>query len=536
MLARVRDQREPWDLAVVGGGATGAGIAVDAATRGYAVLLLEQSDFGKGTSSRSTKLVHGGVRYLRQGNLALVREGLRERWLLRQNAPHLVQSRAFLVPNYRWWDAPFYGLGLKGYDLLAGRYGFGPTTLLSRAEALTRIPTLQERDLRGGVVYYDGQFDDSRLLINLVQTAADHGGCAANYARVVGLTKDAEGLINGLTFEDAESQEVHTIKARGVINATGVFCDELRRQDDPSDRPLVTPSQGTHLVLDRSFLPGDTALMAPRTKDGRIMFAIPWQSQVLIGTTDTAIDQISLEPRPLNQEVEFLLRTAADYLSNPPSRADVLSVFAGIRPLVRSDTAATTAQLQRDHKILVSRSGLITITGGKWTTYRKMAEDAVDQAIVTARLPRRGCHTRDLRIHGYHREPGQFGPLAPYGADAPGLGQLLASQPHLAKRLHPDLLIQAAQVVWAVRHEMARTVEDVLARRTRALFLRSRAAAAAAPAVAELMAQELSRPPEWRKAQVIEFQSLAKGYVGCSLDATTSSGPLIPPPPAEGID
>src|ERR1017187_5095089 len=313
-LQRILQTGQPWDLAVVGGGATGMGIAVDAAARGYQVVLLEQSDFGKGTSSRSTKLVHGGVRYLQQGNISLVMEALKERGILMRNAPHLVHDLPFVVPNYQWWEAPFYGIGLKVYDLLAGKYGFGPSVLLSLEEVLARIPTLQRDGLRGGVLYHDGQFDDSRLLINLAQTAAERGACLLNYARVLCLTKDDGGMVSGLEFWDEETGREHHLQARGVINATGPFCDELRLKDDPLAERLLAPSQGVHIVLDRSFLPGNTAIMVPHTRDGRVMFALPWHGHTMVGTTDTPISDVSLEPLPLPGEIEFIIETAASYL------------------------------------------------------------------------------------------------------------------------------------------------------------------------------------------------------------------------------
>ncbi|MBI5386487.1 MAG: glycerol-3-phosphate dehydrogenase/oxidase [Verrucomicrobia bacterium] len=512
-LQRIRDRREPWDLAVVGGGATGVGIAVDAAARGYSVVLLEQSDFGKGTSSRSTKLVHGGVRYLQQGNISLVMEALKERGLLLQNAPHLVHDLPFVVPNYQWWEAPFYGIGLKVYDMLAGKYGFGRSLLLSPDEVVERIPTLEREGLRGGVLYHDGQFDDSRLLINLAQTAAEQGACLLNYARVTGLAKDAEGFVTGLTFCDQESGATHALPARCVINATGPFCDELRRMDDPSAATMIAPSQGVHIVLPRDFLPRDTAIMVPHTRDGRVMFAIPWHDHVVVGTTDTPIPTVSLEPRPLEHEVDFILETASGYLARRPTRADILSVFTGIRPLVKAGDASSTSALSRDHTIHISKSGLLTITGGKWTTYRKMAEDCVDHAVVLARLTERPCVTRDLHVHGFHRQAEQFGALAGYGSDAVGLGDLMRGQPELARPLHEAMPLCAAQVVWAARHEMARTLDDVLARRTRALYLNARAAIAMAPATARLLAAELNRDAAWQERQLAEFKEIASGFV-----------------------
>ncbi len=512
-LKRVRERREPWDIAVVGGGATGMGVAVDAASRGYAVVLFEQSDFGKGTSSRSTKLVHGGVRYLQQGNISLVLDALKERGLLLRNAPHIVRDLQFVVPNYQWWEAPFYGLGLKVYDVLAGRYGFGPSELLSREEVLARIPTLEQDGLRGGVKYHDGQFDDSRLLVNLAQTASEQGACLLNYARVKHLAKDAEGYVNGLQFRDEESGRELSVSARCVVNATGPFCDGVRRLDDPAAASMIAPSQGVHVVLPRDFLPGETAIMVPHTRDGRVMFAIPWHGHVVVGTTDTPIPEVSLEPEPLAHEVDFILDTASGYLEHRPSRRDILSVFTGIRPLVKEGGDSATATLSRDHKIQISPSGLLTIVGGKWTTYRRMAEDCVDHATVLARIEERPCVTRELRIHGYLSQAGISGPLAGYGTDAEGLKVLMHEQPELAEPLHEALPICGAQIVWAARHEMARTVDDALARRTRALCLNSRAALAMAPAAARLLAGELGRDEAWQREQVEEFGRIARRYV-----------------------
>jgi glycerol-3-phosphate dehydrogenase len=512
-LQRLRDRQEPWDIAVVGGGATGVGVAVDAASRGYAVALFEQSDFGKGTSSRSTKLVHGGVRYLQQGNISLVLDALKERGLLLRNAPHIVRDLQFVVPNYQWWEAPFYGLGLKVYDVLAGRYGFGRSELLSRDEVLARIPTLEQDGLRGGVKYHDGQFDDGRLLVSLAQTAWEQGACLLNYARVVRLGKDEGGYVNGLQVRDEESGLDHEVEARCVVNATGPFSDEVRRLDDPAAASTIAPSQGVHLVLPKEFLPGETAIMVPHTRDGRVMFAIPWHGHVVVGTTDTPIEDVSLEPVPLPHEVDFILETASSYLERPPGRGDILSVFTGIRPLAREGADTGTATLSRDHRIQIAGSGLLTINGGKWTTYRRMAEDCVDHAAVLARLEERPCTTRELRIHGYDTQADRLGPLAVYGSDAEGLTELMRERPELAAPLDPALPVTGAQVVWGAREEMARTVDDVLARRTRALYLNSRAALAMAPAAARLRAAELCRDEAWQRAQVEEFGRIARHYV-----------------------
>jgi glycerol-3-phosphate dehydrogenase len=513
MLDRALERREPWDLVVIGGGAVGVGVAVDAASRGYDVLLVEQHDFGKGTSSRSTKLVHGGVRYLEQGAISLVMEALKERGLLRQNAPHLVTDLAFVVPNYEWWEAPFYGVGLKVYDLLAGRYGFGRSEILSKEETLARLPTIRTEGLRGGVVYYDGQFDDARLLINLAATAVEQGAIALNYTPAIALTRNADGFIDGIVARDLESGQEFHAAARVVVNATGPQSDAVRRLAHPDAEPLIAPSQGIHLVFDGSFLPGDTAIMVPHTDDGRVMFAIPWHAHTVVGTTDTAISEAPLEPRPLDEEIEFILETAGRYLLRPISRDDVLSVFVGVRPLVRSQSGANTASLSRDHTIHIDPSGLLTIAGGKWTTYRHMAEDCVDHAATLAELPERPCVTRNLNVHGFHRQADNFGGLAVYGSDALLIQDLIRAEPALEARLHPALPYCAAEVVWAARVEMARTVEDVLARRTRALFLDARAAIAMAPETARLMARELGRDQAWQKNQVDGFTELAAGYL-----------------------
>ena len=512
LLRRLLGRREPWDMIVVGGGATGVGVATDAASRGYEVLLLEQHDFGKGTSSRSTKLVHGGVRYLEQGNVSLVMEALRERGLLRQNAPHLVSDLAFVVPNYEWWEAPFYGIGLKVYNALAGKYGFGPSEILSREETLERLPTIQTEGLRGGVVYYDGQFDDARLLVNMAATAVEQGGTLLNYAPVTALTRDAEGYVDGVRGRDLESGREFLARGKIVINACGPFCDSVRRLADPTAQPMIAPSQGVHLVFARDFLPGPNAIMVPHTTDGRVLFAIPWHGHTLVGTTDTPVAEATLEPRPFETEIDFILENAQRYLSKPPTRQDVLSVYVGIRPLVRSGDAMSTATLSRDHTIHIDGSGLLTITGGKWTTYRNMAEDCVNQAAELAQLPERACATKHLNIHGFHGTASRFGTLAVYGSDALGIQDLMQAEPGLRTPLHPSLPYCGAEVVWATRFEMARSVEDVLARRTRALFLNAGAALAMAPRVAELMAGELGRDEEWQRAQVRAFESVASGY------------------------
>jgi glycerol-3-phosphate dehydrogenase len=512
VLDRIENGDKSWDFLVIGGGATGLGVAVDASARGYSTLLVEQADFAKGTSSRSTKLVHGGVRYLKQGNISLVLEALRERGLLCENAPHLVHHLSFIVPIYSWWEGPFYGIGMKIYDRLAGKLGLSPSENLSREETLKRIPTLQPTGLVSGVSYYDGQFDDSRLAVNLAQTIFDLGGAAINYVQVTSLIKE-DGLVAGAVVRDSETGVEHSIRAKAVINATGVFSDAVRKMDEPEAKNVIAASRGAHVVLPKSFLPGDTAIMVPHTPDGRVMFAVPWHDCVVVGTTDTSVDTIELEPRPMDEEIGFILTNAAQYLSKQPNRSDALSVFAGLRPLVKVGDAKSTAAMSRDHTILISNSGLLTIAGGKWTTYRKMAQDAVDQAETMAGFEERRCTTEHLQIHGWTKQQITTPNLRVYGADAAAIKELAEVEPGLAERLHPDLPYIGAEVVWAVRQEMARTVEDVLARRTRALLLGARASIEAAPKVAQLMGRELGADEAWQRESAANFANVAQGYV-----------------------
>ncbi len=514
LIETLRDST-PWDIIIIGGGATGLGAAVDAASRGYRTLLLEGEDFAKGTSSRSTKLVHGGVRYLAQGNISLVREALRERGLLLRNAPHLTQNMGFVIPAYTWFSKPFYGIGLILYDLMAGRLGLGRTRWLSRSQALEHTPTLRTEGLRGGILYHDGQFDDARLAITLLRTAQNHGATLINYLPVCGILKSGN-RVTGVRARDAESGEEFQLSARAVINATGVFVDAVRQMDEPAAAPMLSPSQGIHLVVDQKFQPGESAVMIPKTDDGRVLFAVPWHGRVILGTTDTPVAHPALEPRALEEEVEFVLRNAGRYLAVPPTRADVLSVFVGQRPLVRGDTAdGSTATLSRDHVIRTSTSGLITITGGKWTTYRRMGEDVVDHAMKVGALPQTISHTPDLRLHGWaERSPGSgTASLAVYGSDA----DAIAAFPGNDRPLHPRLDVSEARIRWAARYEQARTVEDILARRSRALLLDARASMEIAQPTAAILAEELGNDAAWVDSQVQTYTTFAAGYLLDSL-------------------
>jgi glycerol-3-phosphate dehydrogenase len=500
-----------WDMIVIGGGATGLGIAVDAASRGYKVLLLEQADFAKGTSSRSTKLVHGGVRYLAQGQIKLVYGALHERGILLQNATHLVKKQAFIIPCYSWWEKLKYLTGLKFYDILSGHFSFGKAAYVKRKDMINLLPGLKAGRLKGGVRYYDGQFDDARLAINLAMTASEEGGVLLNYFKVVRLI--GKGSVEGVVAMDMETNREYTLRSRVVINATGVFVDDILKMEDAAARPMVRPSQGVHLMLKRSFLDGGSALMIPKTSDGRVLFAVPWHEHVLVGTTDTLMEKHVLEPRALEAEIGFILGTMREYLSAPPERGDVLSVFAGLRPLAApKEDGHATKEISRDHKLLVNRSGLVTITGGKWTTYRKMAEETVDKVIEVGVLAPASCRTKELKIHGCC-DPLTEEHLAVYGTDGQKIMALMEEEPVLARRLVEWLPYTEAEAVWAVRHEMARTIEDVLARRLRVLFLDAQAALAAAPRVAALIAEELGYDEDWKRNQLIAFNKLANGYL-----------------------
>ncbi|ADY53430.1 Glycerol-3-phosphate dehydrogenase [Pseudopedobacter saltans DSM 12145] len=502
-----------WDIVIIGGGATGLGCAVDSASRGFKTLLLEQYDFAKGTSSRSTKLVHGGVRYLAQGDVSLVREALKERGLLFQNAPHLVNKQSFVIPCFGLFSKIKYLVGLKLYDWLSGKYSFGSSIYLNKNKVLDRLKGISEKHVSGGIEYYDGQFDDARLAINLAQTAIDHGATVLNYAKVTSLSKGNNSKLNGLTFIDAENQKEYNIQTKSIINATGVFVDDILNMDTPGRNHLVRPSQGVHLVLDRSFMKGDSALMIPETSDGRVLFAVPWHEHLVVGTTDTPLDSHSLEPVALQKEINFILETAGAYLEKRPTESDVLSVFAGLRPLAAPDKSTNkTKEISRSHKLIVSPSGLVTITGGKWTTYRKMAEDTINETIKVCGLEEKSCATEQLKIHGYKaQKEGSY--LDIYGSDALSIKNIIIQQPEFGNKLIDSFPYTAAEVIWFVRNEMARSIEDVLARRLRLLFLDAKAAVEIAPKVAQLMASEMGYGKEWETQQVNNFNAIASNYI-----------------------
>ncbi|OOG18485.1 FAD-dependent oxidoreductase [Sphingobacterium sp. CZ-UAM] len=513
LIERIKDTSE-WDVIVIGGGASGLGVALDALSRGFKTILLEQVDFAKGTSSKATKLVHGGVRYLAQGDIALVKEALHERGLLQRNAPHLVKNQSFIIPNYSWFDGPFYTIGMKIYDFLAGKLSLGKSIHINKEETLRRISTVRKKGLYGGVVYQDGQFDDSRLAVNVAQTCIQMGGVALNYMRVTNLTKNNNGKVNGVIAEDTDTGEVFTIQGKTIINATGIFVDDILKMDKPEAKQMVRPSQGVHLVFDKSFLPGDDAIMIPKTDDGRVLFLVPWHNRVIAGTTDTPIDEHSLEPIALEKEIEFILKTAGRYLTKQPTRQDALAVFAGLRPLAApTGNSNKTKEISRSHKVIVSESNLLTLTGGKWTTFRRMGQDTVDKAIKIGCLPKKESTSATQKIYSAIPTSDRSNHMYIYGSDQEAIYALAQENPQWGEKLVEHLEFKKAEVVWAVRNELAQTVEDVLSRRVRILFLDAKAAITAAPEVAKILAQELGKDETWQKSQLENFQKAAKNYI-----------------------
>lgn len=512
IIERIKSVKE-WDVIIIGGGATGLGCAMDASSRGYKTLLVEQADFAKGTSSKATKLLHGGVRYMAQGDISLVKEACYERGLLLKNAPHLTRNTSFVIPNYSLFDNLKYTIGLKFYDFLAGKLSLGKSRFLNSSHTSDMLPTINTKGLKGGVVYQDGQFDDSRLAINVAQTVLENDGCVLNYTKVVGLLKDEKGTVNGVKVKFVDTSEVCQLKAKAVINATGVYADNVLHLDKPDAPHLVRPSQGVHITLDKSFLPGNNALMIPKTSDGRVLFAVPWHDKLIVGTTDTLRDHVELEPRALEEEIDFILKTAQKYLTKKPTKRDVQAIFAGLRPLAAPQgKGKNTKEISRSHKIIISDSGLITIIGGKWTTFRRMAQDTINKAIELNKIPYKPCVTESLKIHGYDSSIDRENDLHFYGSDISKVKELENENPKFAEKILPKYDYTYASVVFAVRNEMALKVEDVLARRIRLLLLDAKGAVDVSRKVAELMANELEKDQEWIEKEVLEFSELAKIY------------------------
>jgi glycerol-3-phosphate dehydrogenase len=514
LIQNLKDyESRQWDVIVIGGGATGLGVALDAITRGYKTILLEQSDFAKATSSRSTKLVHGGVRYLAQGDILLVTEALHERGLMLKNAPHLTANQEFVIPVYTYWDVFLYTVGLKFYDLLAGRLSMGKSYFINRDKALDRLPLLKPEGLKGGIVYHDGQFDDSRMAVSIAVACVKNGGTVLNYFRVNTLLKDDNGKISGVQAMDTESGKEYKIPGKLVINATGVFADEIHRMDDPLSRQTIRPSQGVHIVLDSSFLQSSSAIMIPKTDDGRVLFAIPWYGKVVVGTTDTPIDTVTLEPKALDEEIDFILRTAGKYLVRPPKRKDVNCIFAGLRPLAANpDKPEATREVSRRHKITLSSSGLLSIIGGKWTSYRRMAEETIDKAINAGFIEKRKCVTMDFSFYSSNKSL-RSERLMIYGNHAAEIEEMTAEQPALGELIDERLPYTQAEIIWICRNEMPRTLEDMMARRTRSLFLDARASGDAASGVACIMANELGFGKTWQESEVLKYNNLITNYI-----------------------
>jgi glycerol-3-phosphate dehydrogenase len=507
-IKMIETQKHPWDVVVIGGGASGLGAAIDSASRGHKTLLLEKYDFAKGTSSKSTKLIHGGVRYLQKGNLKLVLESLRERGILLQNAPHLVRKIRFIIPIYKWWDMLIYGAGLVLYDLLAGAKRIQTTSFWGSKRVRKHQPTIKSKKLKGGIAYWDAQFDDARLAISIARTAHKYGATVVNYMSVKRLQKE-NSRISGVIAEDLINNKSHHISAKVVVNATGVFSDSIQQLDGSSTGLKIVPSQGSHLIVDKKFMPSDQALMVPKTKDGRVLFVIPWHNRLLIGTTDTLVDTIQIEPSPLENEVDFILETVRDFLEKSPTKKDVLSAFSGLRPLVAKEKSKTK-DIPRDHSIIVSSSGLISIMGGKWTTYRKMSEQLIDRAQLVGGISKRKCITSKIKLDGHTKHTKSDDPMRMYGSHGEKIKKMNSPQDNLS--LGENIYITKNIVLWAVRHEMAIHLEDVLARRTNCLLTSAKASVLVAPAVAKIMADELGHDKNWIDSQLTRFYNLAKNY------------------------
>lgn len=513
ILLLEREEGKSWDIIVIGGGATGLGIALDAVTRGYRTLLLERSDFAGGTSSRSTKLVHGGVRYLAQGDILLVIEALKERGRMLRNAPHLTGNQEFVIPVYTWFDVMLYAVGLKFYDILAGRLSLGKSYFINRERTLLRLPNIKADGLKGGVVYHDGQFDDARMALDLAKACVERGGTILNYFGVSGLLKDDNGHVRGVKARDNTKGREYELYSKVVINATGVFADEILHMDDPSVLHIIKPSQGIHLVVDKSFLRGDSAIMIPKTDDGRVLFAIPWYGRVVMGTTDTPVENIDQEPVALKKEIDFILQTAGRYMVAAPGEKDILSVFAGLRPLAADpDNPHSTKEISRRHKIIVSKSRLVSITGGKWTTYRRMAEETIDRAIRDGMLKKRKCVTGRFQLEAVP-EGDASGRLKIYGKNAYEILEMKNGNPVLGSQINDSLPYTKAEIIWICRNEMPVMLEDLLSRRTRALILDAKTSLEIAPVVAKIMAGELGFDDDWIKDQVEKYSILVKKYL-----------------------
>ena len=505
----IKTAKEPWDIVIIGGGASGLGAALDGASRGHKTLLLEKSDFAKGTSSKSTKLIHGGVRYLKQGNIRLVFQALRERGILLKNAPHLVHKMSFIIPVYSWWRLLFYGFGLILYDLLAGKKRIESTVLLSRKKTRTLLPNLNDNHLVGGIAYWDAQFNDTRLAISLARSAVSLGATVINYCSVSSIVK-VKGRVCGVIAKDNVSGKEYKIDAKVVLNATGVFSNQIQQMDQPDIKSNIVPSQGTHIVLDQKFMLGNHAVLVPQTFDGRVLFSIPWHDKLLVGTTDYLVDSIEDNPTPMSEEIDYILKTIGEYLKKQPSRKDILSVFSGLRPLVAKKNDKTK-DISRNHSIVVSQSGLVSITGGKWTTYRKMAEDAIDIVQSVGEIENRRSKSAEIKLDGFDSSITNENPLRIYGCFSEDILTIDSSTGN--RSLGKNFYLSKNQILWGIREEMAIRLEDILARRSRCLFIDAKETIEIAPKVAKIMAEELAYGQEWVQKELREFKQVAEKYI-----------------------
>lgn len=515
LIRQIENPEIEWDMIVIGGGATGLGVTLDGALRGYKVAMFEQHDFAKSTSSRSIKLLHSGVRFLKRGDLALVREASLERGRLRRNAPHLVRKVSFVIPNYSRTEVFFHTMAQWVYDLLSwGKLSLGNSTPISTRMTQKYLPTIKQDGLRGGVVYQDAQFDDARLAINIAQSCLEQGATPINYMRVIKILYDKKKKVSGVVVKDMESDKEYQIKSKCIINATGISVDEILKMDNPEQPKTVKPRQGVHIVLDEKFLQTKHAMMIPSASDDRVLFAVPWYGKIIVGTSGVVRDYYSTNPSVLDKDVDFILETFGKYVTHKPERKDILSIFIGQRPVAANiKEGEKPREISRNHRIRVSKNNLITITGGRWTTYRRMAEDTVDRAIRMGLLPKKVCKSRMFKLHGYKLNPNVKSHLHVYGSDMPYLKKMIDNESMMAAFLHADYKFTVAEVLWAIRKEMARTVEDVLARRVRLLIMDAKAAIETAPVVAQIMADEFGYKQAWIDQQVESFTAYAQKYL-----------------------
>jgi glycerol-3-phosphate dehydrogenase len=509
LLNKIKDTKQ-FDVVIIGGGAVGLGAGLDASSRELKTLVIEKYDFAKGTSSRSTKLLHGGVRYLAQLHFNLVKDSLREKERLYNNAPHLTKDCEFIIPCYKYFDMLFYRAGLFLYDVLAGFPKGHTSGFLSKAALIKKYPNIKQQGLVGGIVYHDGIFDDARLALSLSRSIIALKSFAINYCEAIDFIKE-NGKIVGVVVKDRLSGEEFTVSSSCVLNATGIFSDEIRNIDQPNSPAIVQQAQGVHIVVDKKHFNSAESLLIPKTDDGRVLFTVPWHGEVLVGTTDTKVEESKIEPVAFKEEINFIIGNINKYLEKPITEKDILSIYAGIRPLIKQDSSNTSA-ISREEKMVLSQSNLVSVIGGKWTSYRRMSEKVVDFLIANKLVKAGKSNTANLQLHGFlKREYVEIldDHIRQYGSDLKILKTLEGNE----EKIHPKMPFTKAQVLYALRYEQAQTVDDVLARRTRALFLNAKYAKEAAQTVAEIMAKELGKNQAWIKEQVAYFEDVAKNYI-----------------------